>query len=82
MTFPTLGGGKDTIEYINTYKYVSILHIYIYIYNTHTYICINVLLFSHPVISDSLKPYGLQHARTKRYKYRKIQKQLLEGTDE
>ena len=81
VTFPTLGWG---VGYNRIYKYLQIckyyIYIYIYIYiHTHTYIYINMLLlFSHLVVSDSLRPYGLQHTRTKRYKYRKIPKQLLE----
>ena len=41
------------------------VHIYVYIYiyiHTHTHTPVHIYVFSHSVVSDSLRPHGLQHA--------------------
>ena len=44
------------------YKIIAIYSSYMYTH-THTHTHILLLLFSHPGMSDSLWPHGLQHAR-------------------
>ena len=45
------------LKWPNTYTYIFIIHIYFYLF-------IYCLLFSCSVMSDSLWPHGLQHARS------------------
>ena len=59
-------------SFLNDQKYIQnnlfvgkkIMHTYIHIYiHTHKCIRLHSVQFSHSVVSDSLRPYGPQHAR-------------------